>query len=231
MVGEDAGVAGTAVRPAGERAVEVEDDGPNHVPIVSPGRDTSAAGVPPSGPVHAVILLVMAAEEPTPPGDHVPDAPDRRAQAGGAAHALGSRARRRRRRCRGRGDPAPDVRRRHLLHPVGLHGADAADRRPHRGRQAGLPPPRRRHGQHHRLRDPATEDCAGPPVADLVKRVIGLPGQTVSLSRGHVLIDGKLLAQPWLPACRAHGTYLGPPSSPTPAPSLRRPAGRRLRHG
>jgi signal peptidase I len=36
--------------------------------------------------------------------------------------------------------------------------------------------------------------------ADLVKRVIGLPGETIS-SRGEtILINGKPIAQPWLPA-------------------------------
>ncbi len=34
---------------------------------------------------------------------------------------------------------------------------------------------------------------------DLVKRVIGLPGDTVSLSDGRVEIDGRPLAEPWLP--------------------------------
>ena len=32
---------------------------------------------------------------------------------------------------------------------------------------------------------PPNENCAGPPVSDLVKRVIGLPGETISLSGGH----------------------------------------------
>jgi signal peptidase I len=67
---------------------------------------------------------------------------------------------------------------------------------------------------------PHTEDCAGPPVANLVKRVIGLPGQTVSLSRGHVLINGKLLAQPWLPPAVRTETYPGPSFQPY---SLRHP--------
>jgi len=35
--------------------------------------------------------------------------------------------------------------------------------------------------------------------ADLVKRVIGLPGETISTKDGHVYIDGKLLNEPWLP--------------------------------
>ena len=45
---------------------------------------------------------------------------------------------------------------------------------------------------------------ARPPLehadyADLVKRVIGLPGDTVSSVDGRVYIDGKPLAEPWLP--------------------------------
>jgi signal peptidase I len=34
---------------------------------------------------------------------------------------------------------------------------------------------------------------------DLVKRVIGLPGESVSTKDGHVYINGKLLNEPWLP--------------------------------
>ena len=36
--------------------------------------------------------------------------------------------------------------------------------------------------------------------ADLVKRVIGLPGETISSRGATVLIDGKPLREPWLPA-------------------------------
>jgi signal peptidase I len=36
--------------------------------------------------------------------------------------------------------------------------------------------------------------------ADLVKRVIGLPGETISSRGDTVLINGKPLAEPWLPA-------------------------------
>jgi signal peptidase I len=57
---------------------------------------------------------------------------------------------------------------------------------------------------------PPKEDCAGPPVADLVKRVIGLPGETISLSGGNVIIDGRLLAEPWLPTSQQGRTYPGP---------------------
>ncbi len=51
---------------------------------------------------------------------------------------------------------------------------------------------------------PPNENCAGPPVADLVKRVIGLPGETISLSGGHVYIDGHVLPEPWLPPSVQH---------------------------
>jgi signal peptidase I len=46
---------------------------------------------------------------------------------------------------------------------------------------------------------PPAENCGGPPVPDLVKRVIGLPGETISSIGNTVLINGKPLAQPWLP--------------------------------
>jgi len=35
--------------------------------------------------------------------------------------------------------------------------------------------------------------------SDLVKRVIGLPGETISAVGGRVYIDGRPLAEPWLP--------------------------------
>lgn len=38
-----------------------------------------------------------------------------------------------------------------------------------------------------------------PGIDDLVKRVIGLPGETVSGRGGHVFIDGKQLKEPYLP--------------------------------
>jgi len=41
--------------------------------------------------------------------------------------------------------------------------------------------------------DPQTHD------ADLVKRVIGLPGETISSSGNTVLINGAALPEPWLP--------------------------------
>lgn len=35
------------------------------------------------------------------------------------------------------------------------------------------------------------------PAQDLVKRVIGLPEETVTIAGGQVAIDGALLAEPW----------------------------------
>ena len=62
---------------------------------------------------------------------------------------------------------------------------------------------------------PPAEDCAGPPVADLVKRVVGLPGETISLSgNGYVLINGKRLDETWLPKSTQGTTYPGPSGHP-----------------
>jgi signal peptidase I len=46
-------------------------------------------------------------------------------------------------------------------------------------------------------RVPSDHDPEHP--ADLVKRVIGLPGETISSRGDTVYIDGKPLAEPWLP--------------------------------
>ena len=61
---------------------------------------------------------------------------------------------------------------------------------------------------------PSDEHCAGAPVSDLVKRVIGLPGDTISLNgRGYVEIDGKRLDESWLPTSVQGTTDPGPPGS------------------
>jgi signal peptidase I len=44
----------------------------------------------------------------------------------------------------------------------------------------------------------APEDEATPGVKDLVKRVIGLPGETVELRDGQVFVDEKPLSEPYL---------------------------------
>ena len=38
-----------------------------------------------------------------------------------------------------------------------------------------------------------------PGIKDLIKRVIGLPNETISASNGSIYIDGRRLAEPWLP--------------------------------
>jgi len=61
---------------------------------------------------------------------------------------------------------------------------------------------------------PPNEGCAGPPVADLVKRVIGLPGETISLSAGRVYINGRVLPEPWLPQAAPTENSPGPSNEP-----------------
>jgi signal peptidase I len=61
---------------------------------------------------------------------------------------------------------------------------------------------------------PPNENCAGPPVADLVKRVIGLPGETISLAEGRVYINGRVLPEPWLPAATRTESLPGPSAQP-----------------
>ena len=78
---------------------------------------------------------------------------------------------------------------------------------------------------------PANEDCAGPPVSDLVKRVIGLPGQTVSLSEGRVYIDGRVCPNRGC-RCHPHRDVSRPVICRLLAsPSLPGAERRRLRHG
>ncbi len=61
---------------------------------------------------------------------------------------------------------------------------------------------------------PPAENCGGGPVVDLVKRVIGLPGETISLAYGEVRINGKPLREPWLPAGATPPTTPGPSNEP-----------------
>jgi signal peptidase I len=54
---------------------------------------------------------------------------------------------------------------------------------------------------------PPLDQCGGPQEGDLVKRVIALPGQTIYSSGNSVYVNGRLLAEPYLP----HDDPLGPP--------------------
>ena len=79
---------------------------------------------------------------------------------------------------------------------------------------------------------PPNEDCAGPPVADLVKRVIGLPGEIISLEDGNVYINGRLLPEPFLPPDVRDDTYPGPSTNAYALHhAVPHSRGRRLRHG
>jgi signal peptidase I len=46
---------------------------------------------------------------------------------------------------------------------------------------------------------PPLDQCPGPQAGDLVKRVIALPGQTIYSAGNSIYINGRLLAEPYLP--------------------------------
>ncbi|MDE3044756.1 MAG: signal peptidase I [Acidobacteriota bacterium] len=52
---------------------------------------------------------------------------------------------------------------------------------------------------------PPTENCGGPPVTDLVKRVIGLPGDVLTSKGNTIYVNGKPLTENW-----PHTEPLGP---------------------
>ncbi len=56
-----------------------------------------------------------------------------------------------------------------------------------------------------------------PGVNDLVKRVIGLPGETIEGRGGHIYINGRVLAEPYLPSGEAPGTGFAPIKIPPDA--------------
>jgi signal peptidase I len=53
-------------------------------------------------------------------------------------------------------------------------------------------------------------DVAEPGVNDLVKRVIGLPGERISSRGNQVLINGRVLAEPWLSKNEPLGRAIAP---------------------
>ena len=129
-----------------------------------------------------------------------------------------------------------------------------------------LPAARSAPGRHHRVRRPAgaradrrhaarcascascsrASACASPPRPSLIKRVVGLPGETRRGPRRRVYVDGRLLVEPYLPAgvvttdfgpCRARRTtscVMGDnrgdsqrqPGVRAPSPATRSSAGR-----
>ncbi len=54
---------------------------------------------------------------------------------------------------------------------------------------------------------PPLDTCGGPQEGNLVKRVIALPGQTIYSAGNSIYVNGRLLAEPYLP----HYDPLGPP--------------------
>ena len=54
---------------------------------------------------------------------------------------------------------------------------------------------------------PPLDHCPGPASTDLVKRVIALPGQTIYSAGNNIYVDGRRLAEPYLPP----NDPLGPP--------------------
>jgi signal peptidase I len=56
------------------------------------------------------------------------------------------------------------------------------------------------------FRHPPADHCPGPK-DDLVKRVIALPGQTIYSAGGRIYVNGRRLAEPYLPS----PDPLGPP--------------------
>ena len=106
-----------------------------------------------------------------------------------------------------------------LLHPERLDGAAARGRRPRARVPHRLPPARRPPRRHRRVpvadrRRPTTTPFVERTAKDLleavalrkpgddelIKRVVGLPGETVSARDGHVVIDGRRLVEPYLAA-------------------------------
>ena len=67
---------------------------------------------------------------------------------------------------------------------------------------------------------PPLDHCPGPQDEDLIKRVIALPGQTIYSAGGAVYVDGRRLAEPYLPS----PDPLGPPIASSTHP-YRVPAG------
>jgi signal peptidase I len=57
------------------------------------------------------------------------------------------------------------------------------------------------------FRHPPLDHCPGPRDGDLVKRVIALPGQTIYSAGNSIYVNGRLLAEPYLP----HDDPLGLP--------------------
>jgi signal peptidase I len=66
---------------------------------------------------------------------------------------------------------------------------------------------------------PPRDHCPGPQQGDLVKRVIALPGQTIYSSGNNIYINGRLLAEPYLPRYDPLGPAIASPQHPYRVPA------------
>jgi signal peptidase I len=66
---------------------------------------------------------------------------------------------------------------------------------------------------------PPLDDCPGPQNGDLVKRVIALPGQTIYSSGNAIYVDGRRLAESYLPAYHPLGRPIASSQDPYRVPS------------
>lgn len=69
------------------------------------------------------------------------------------------------------------------------------------------------------FRAPAAEHCGGPEGGDLVKRVIGLPGQVIYSWRGTIYVNYRPLREPYLPAGDRLGPAVASPEHPYTVPA------------
>lgn len=66
---------------------------------------------------------------------------------------------------------------------------------------------------------PAAEHCGGDEGGDLVKRVIGLPGQVIYSWRGIIYVNYKPLSEPYLPKADPLGPAIASPEHPYTVPA------------
>ncbi len=63
------------------------------------------------------------------------------------------------------------------------------------------------------FRYPSSDACGVSTSRYVVKRIVALPGQTISLSHGFVFINGTRFAEPWLAEADRGRTEPGPPGT------------------
>jgi signal peptidase I len=66
---------------------------------------------------------------------------------------------------------------------------------------------------------PPLDQCPGPQDGDLIKRVIALPGQTIYSAGDAIYVDGRRLAEPYLPSPDPLGTPIASASHPYRVPA------------